>query len=569
MQQITNDVPVIVQKTVHFVQIQKINLQASGTYKNQHYRPLTLLPTSESLQDLGRQADMANGQIQKMDLSGFAAQSLRPSTNTIGMVNIPNGWDTERFTFELVAHITTSHGVTEERLVGWSERKDTSFSGLPDPEMYFYVNTVTRRRMEQRHGMGGSHIVGTFQDSSQVFFEPVLTNMFNSETTPKLVRPYDLYGRLAVNDLDPTSSWSKELGVTGMGGVPATVFDSRGSLNGVPETSRRSNALITNYLTRTLGAYSTANMARNNDMLDDAYSATESVFSRARMDPSINEIAVSESDFLTRLKNLRPGSMAIEPKFTLSELYALDPVLAQSSDTRLQINQQSLSTNLFSASNWSDETEQAIMATYVGQAIPAIMARCGSLGLVVTMQNQSATDPLVHIGGHLLTLPEAIPVIEKAIEVEIMPILTAFNKRSAWVRYQSGGANHHAQVAIILAGQPMEVFDIPQFADSRFSSVISNESGASNMAMRLNATLQRVGVAPSTNFGQEFNLMDLNKAISAENHQAKQLQQAEVSQALAQAGQQLTPNIQLSSPMNLNSGSTLSMPVAGGTTRLI
>lgn len=512
MQQITNLPPAIMQNTVTDMRILRMLLQPTGTYKAQHYRPLVMELNNQAVQSLSDQVDQAHGRISDVNFDHFAAQTLRPSGHTLGQVDIPNGWGTERFSFELTVMVRTTVGEMEERLIGWSERRDQTFNGLVDPDMYFVVNSVTRRRVATVTNGSGTFNNFVTQDAAQIFFEPQFDNQYNTETTPKLIRPYDIYGRLAVDNLDPSASWVKEFGMGGAGG-PGTMLDTRGSLTGAPMTSRRSNSLNGNYLQRTVDAYSGANLAQQSGASDHSYADFGQVFSTARKDPGIREIPVSESDFLQRLCGMRMGGV-VQPMFTLKELYQLDPVLAQSSDQRMSINDQSLITNNFSASNWNDTTEEAIAAAYLAQSIPAILSRVGAFGVSVYLQNENVSDPTVRIMGHTEMMLHMVPVVEKAIETELMPTLTVFNTRFISMTYSAASIYQNATISISINGKPKEIFDVPQFADARFSPIISNEMGAKNMTSMLGATLQRIGVPTSTDFSGHTP-MDLSKYMEA------------------------------------------------------
>ncbi len=503
MQSIQNKPPVIVQNTVLNMQILSMKVQSTGVYREQFYRPLTMEVNNENLSQLGNAVDQANGRIEQINFNTFAAQTLRPSADTLGIAHVPNGWGTERFSFELTVMVTTTMGQTEEKIIGWSERKDTTLNGLVDPNMYFYVNNVMQRRITQTHNSSGSFNSYSLVGSSQVFFEPQFTSiMDNSENVPRLIRPYDVYSRMAVKELDPSQSWMREFGSGGLRGA-GSILDTRGTVTGVAETSRRTNCLNGSYLNRTIQSYANANMSRNmgfDDYSGDyGYSDRTGILNDARRDSSISEIPLSESYFLKRLSNSRMGSPVTQPMFTLKELYQLDPQLESPMDQRIQINNQSIQTNVFSASAWNTPTSTAIMAYFVAHAIPAILAKCGASGVVVTMQNINHHDPSVHITGATEMTIQAVPVVEAAIQNEIMPTLTC--NQAVWVRY-TGIMFQNATIEISINGSPMEIFDVPQFADSRFSPIITNEIGADTMTQVMDATLQRVGVPIQTNFSR-------------------------------------------------------------------
>lgn len=520
MQAINNIQATHVQNTITDMKIVSMTLQASGIYKPQCYRPLTMMVNNDDLANLGRVVDQANGRLNNLDLSSFS-KTLTPSEHSLGTVHIPNGWDTERYTFEMRVMISSSAGMVEETLIGWSEYKDTSLNGLPDPEMYFTVNSVTRRRINTIHNASGTHSNYVVDSASQIFFEPEYGSSFNNETTPKLIRPYDMYGRLAVGALDPTAAWTREFG-TGFSG-PGTLLDSRGSITGVPETSRRTNNLSESYLSRTLNAYANANIAHETGMTEASYTDFGSIYSDARKQNSIREIPVSESDFLKRLNNCRMSSPVVMPMFTLKELYTLDPALANSSDQRLCINNQSIQTNMFAGSAWNTGSPTAIAAFHLAHAIPAILARMGGMGLSVMIQNVRPYDPRVMVTGQLELTPQNVILIEAAIENEVMPMLTMNNARCVDVKFTTNSLALNSTIVISLNGEPEEIFDVPQFADARFSPIISSETNAADMASMLSVTLQHVGVPISTDFGTPAPL-DLQKImLDSANESATQL----------------------------------------------
>lgn len=509
MQAISNVPVTTIQKSVLDMKIVSVSLQASGIYKDQCYRPMTMTVTNDDLSELGRQVDQANGRLNNVNMTSFA-KTMAPSEQVLGTVHIPNGWGTERFTFEIRIIVRTSVGTHEETLIGWSEYKDVSYGGLPDPEMFFTVNSVTRRRIDTVVNASGSHSNYVVQDASQIFFEPEFGTSFNNDTTPKLIRPYDMYGRLAVGALDPTSAWTREFG-SGLSG-PGTILDSRGSITGVPETSRRSNNLSESYLSRTLNAYANANLAHEAGMDGNSYTDFGSVYANARKDRSIQEIPVGESDFLKRLSQARMNAPVVMPMFSLKELYALDPALQHSSDQRMCINNQSIQTNMFAGSSWGTGSPTAVAAFHLGHAIPAILARMGGMGVSVVLQNVRAHDPMVMVMGQLELTPQSVLLLEKAIENEVMPLLSMNNARAVDVRFTTNSLALNSTVEISLNGEPMEIFDIPQFADARFSPIISSETNASDMAQILSATLQRVGVPVTTDFGSP-DPMDLQRIM--------------------------------------------------------
>lgn len=510
MQSIQNLPATTQHRTVLDMKITRFEMVPSGRYRTQHYRPLTMHVSNESLASLGNNLDQAGGRVDAMDMNSFAAKTLQFSADTISPVAIPNGWDTERYAFELQVLVTTTAGTVIERLVGWTEHADRSFGGNNDENMMFVVNSVSKQRLNTQTGPSGTYNTFSMVNSSHVFFEPDHQISYNNETTPKLVRPYDIYGRLAIDSLDPSGSWARDMG-TGMGG-PGTYLDARGSITGAVETSRRANGLLGNYLQRTLSAYATAEQARNAGMSERSYADFASVFSDARKSGSIREVPISESDFLVKINNSRYFTTAVEPKFTLADIYALDPAL-RGADPRFIINEVGLVTSPFSSAEWNSASHEALAACYLTHSIPAIMAKSGASGLSVILQNMYDTMPMVMVTGSQETHRHYIPLIEQTIANEVMPILTMNNQRSIDCKYICKALSYNTEIRISINGGPEALFEVPQFADARFSPMITSEMGAADLTSVLSATMQSLGVSVSTNFG-EPTAMDLDNMAS-------------------------------------------------------
>lgn len=164
---------------------------------------------------------------------------LRPDVGRNDIIEIPNGWGSERMAFILVV-LTEDYAGTECRqiLTGFTDKADLSFNGRMDPDMVLYINnTFTIRDSEVETGRGRRR--NSRMESSEYIIRgrrATERNILGVQNHDTLIRPQDIFFQ------------KSEAQTIGRFGGADSYNDARTSLTGDFKTAKRIHNNPANYL---------------------------------------------------------------------------------------------------------------------------------------------------------------------------------------------------------------------------------------------------------------------------------------------------------------------------------
>ena len=223
-----------------------------------------------------------------------------------GQANIPNGWREKRFRFIMVVESDTMEGTKRFAYIqGFTEYPGVTTSGIIDPNMVFYVNSVT-------------NVTQTFDRvNNKIYTVPsntfnVVTDMFGygryQEVTgydlPKLARPKDIV--------------ENAMSLTTTNNANGRIINLSGTLGEhSADTSSRVNGDPSQYLSKLYNSFTEGKLL-------SAYTADEvNVLQNTADSYKIMEIPLLSQPFFKAIQKVT-GEVA-PSSFTLNVLLAIDP----------------------------------------------------------------------------------------------------------------------------------------------------------------------------------------------------------------------------------------------------
>ena len=90
-------------------------------------------------------------------LAGIAGSIVKPTAQTCGMVDIPQGWGGDRLRFCMEVEITShAGGRTLEYITGYTDTMGATLTGNIDPQMRLFINnTVTIKGFNRKDVKAG------------------------------------------------------------------------------------------------------------------------------------------------------------------------------------------------------------------------------------------------------------------------------------------------------------------------------------------------------------------------------------------------------------------------------
>lgn len=214
----------------------------TGSYNPMGTRPYTARATGETLDALDRATDGFRN-LTTGSLAGIAGRIIRPSTFTTGQISIDQGWDAQRLMFMMKVVYPNNASLGDfgdddaqrvQYVSGFTDHSgDASYTGILDPRMKMYINTVISTREVVRSNRRTSRLL----DANR-FLQQNAGFGSRSSVVPYALRPRDVVQAVGNRSLgEPVES------------------DFRTSLSSRPLFSSIRNELPSDYMYRTLSAF--------------------------------------------------------------------------------------------------------------------------------------------------------------------------------------------------------------------------------------------------------------------------------------------------------------------------
>lgn len=464
-------------------------------------KKLTLIPTPKNgyqpvyqrsydvhatTEDIGTLQDILSQKYMNIGLTDIPKNVL---ANTLGdvvglskypqghsPVAIVNGWNTQRFKFILEIETELNGQIEVSVIQGYTSHADVSMSGLVDPNMILYINSITIMRKhispDGRLIVTPAYQYNVITDNSGAngryeFSE--LDDNFN-----RLIRPKDIIEEIA-ND-----SYY-------FGDSVGTVINTTGNITLDSHTSDRANNSPVSYLAKTINGYLAGKTLteHTHDQRDVLRAASNQVNEATlpRTSVFVNE--------LFKITHVVQATM-----FTIGTLELMDPNIGAKTVMlnpntyhpyqEARDNMNFLDTDI-TASTLSPSVE-VLKATELMFNVNSIMADKLLAEVSFSITNETGqlvlipTDGVSFIDG--LAVEVMLDKVAKHIEVFAGPSLTDYGNTliTAFVRSSLIG---DSTVGISVNGSPLTVFRFPAFADSLFVPVVTDAATRNDVTSQM------------------------------------------------------------------------------------
>ena len=435
------------------------------TYKDPYQRSFTIEADGSTLNML-EATFAANGVNQNNTISQALIANTMPSivkldANAGGIAQIQNGWHTERLRFIMEIEQELNGMLLVSYFQGYTEHSEMSYTGAHDPNMPFYINSVTN--------------VTKMMDpvTNQMIVRPhsvynVITDQYGGtryeqefgDDDNRLIRPVDL-----INNLDSADMY---------GELSGTVNSLTGSLTTKVQTSKRSNHDPLAYLTNTVNAF-----IEGKSMTDLSSNGTTDVYKSSTV--LLREASLNALPFIHALHNIT-GEVT-PTTFTLGMLegmfpYASTVTFRPQGDTLIRTN----------TIMDTDDTEElykpnieTMVATTIVHSINSIMT--DNLLSIVSLTASNATgEDFVEVFP-AQSLIEGIDTLkyENAVLAKVRNVLLPEVTRNGMLIVSFTVISDllgDTTVTVSVNNGPAIPYRLPTFADSLYAPVVTSSAKA-------------------------------------------------------------------------------------------
>lgn len=462
------------------VTIESLRAIQTGTYNPLFARNFQMNANPNEIKTLtetlsGRVHEAGNS-VSPQLLAGLATSFIAPSANVGNMLSIPNGWDVPRFRFVMRVRVDLSTGLNVRyEIQGFTDHMAVSHAGTIDPNVKFYINSVTTVR-DVVMANGASSLIS--QGSSQVLNgtisnTPTATGVF-------AMRPKDVVGEIQTQymSLDAGTSFK----------------EGRSNITGRATSSIRNNTIPSMFLSNTLQQW--LQVTAESSVANDRAVVNNTLI-------RLQEDGLEENKFTNALVSVQ--GLGNGGWFTLASLQKLDGTFVVGAMPPSRFNVQRLGgmTNFETVqtgigSNWNGRDIEAIWATSLVQAIPAIMSKYFVGKLAFTSTNEI-------VGGVITTFITAlkspnVAMMSQGVSTSIVSEIDSIVLKDICF---NGEINYNIKcefdiygdttISVTIAGRPTQVYFMPTFCDGIGSPVIThNKQSLTNMAFGMESLMRTV-----------------------------------------------------------------------------
>lgn len=351
----------------------RIIFTKTGTHNDVALRPFMTHMHDANVEGAIIEATRGGSNVSTEALASVAGQALRPSSESVGIANIANGFGTERLRF--MAEFFLPDG-SRQYAFGYTDHIGLTAGGNVDPNMLLHFNHVYQvRDTIVRDPIAGNITVPNIIDASLILTPHVSDSYGYNADVGVTMRPSDVLENFTVNarELDYAAT-------TGYADV-AVAYDDRTAFSQGIRKSRFTNGSSANYLSRVMGAYKQASEVQ--DIAQDDWSNTPLTASA-----TVQESLISQDPLIhfldTIAVNLRNGG-----KLTWNTFSSAFPEVSDSRFCNLSdLAGRTLTQNIpgrGSTALWTGTNNETIIATIIDNALPGIMSEYGLISMSVTI----------------------------------------------------------------------------------------------------------------------------------------------------------------------------------------
>lgn len=435
------------------IRVKSLLIRDTGIYHNQYLRPFQTETNSTVAEFVRNHNPLVP--VDANAVAGIANQFITPHAQPGAEVSIANGFGEKRFRFMMEVETTTGSGffTTTELIMGYTDYQGASFlnqtHGLIDPQMTFYINSVTRLRVQQTQQgtqnltVLNNNLLLAPQEAPEQFFNPMvpvqqLHNML----------PSKLAANLAMKQWD----YGAELVDTGL------------NVNS-PMISSRANNNSAQYLGRTLSSYQKSMVNPDYDSGDSYRALLNSTANR------LQEAQFSDAGFLPALSSIYNQLSNV---FTYRDLQTMDPNIDNVVEIRLAVD-------TMNYREFTDPTTGADISTrfalVLNNSLPGMMMDHTITWLKFRASNRTINgQPYVHMDmpRSFVSVDLSVPmqIIQDRILVEVLNSVSANNQIEYDIMVECNIAGD-TKIDISINGSPYTPFVFPTFSDALFSPMLT------------------------------------------------------------------------------------------------
>lgn len=458
-------------------------IQQTGTYNQLFLRPYVANADGTTINELSERIYHANSITVSRDLlSGVAANLLAPMANPQAPISVPNGWDVPRCRFILTVECDWTMGSsTTYYIQGYTDHYGVSHSQAIDPNMRFYINSITSTIKSTIQTPFGMQMSDNVSGSAQLLYDPNWAYSPHEPNNRLAMRPMDIISGIQTQHLALGHDYH---------GVSSLV-DNRAQMMHDPISSKRKNNLPVDYLTTIINAYN------RNRQMGELHIHEPDLYNMVRM--SLQEDTTGENPFIRKISRL--NGLAVTNSFTFSQLEQID--LNTRNNTKVLVlgpAQVSQVHQTGSTENWNGSDRQTVVATILAQSIPAIM-----MDLLISKISFRSTNH--DIGMQVTTIIEGAKTLNGADMVQNYEIFKArlenellrditFNNQEPFMLHMRVDLFGETWISLSLGSEPPIDFVAPSFCDNLYSPIITNDgTHFDTMASDFEAIIRHCGEA--------------------------------------------------------------------------
>lgn len=399
-----------------------------------------------------------NHSISEVELAKNVPDIIKMDNGVSGISTINNGWSEKRYRFILEVIKKTSMHTEYYYIQGYSEYQESSLSGLINPELRFYINTITKvlRTFNVRTGQ----YVASVAESWTIIPEHEPTSL-GIQDDYCLVRPCDI--------LDEARREGDANHISYVGKLD--------SIN----TIKTDNNNPLSHFTDTINAVS---ISKNNSNIADKI---DGVLRKSRniVAPKVNV----KNDFIRALSR---ASGRINPEyFTLSELNDMGANL----NNILTVVKKNETMNPLNACATLNPTIHNVTATLISNVLPSLMWKNIITDIQFNANNYNGGDFLQILNLNSIILQGDVNIMFNSMVSSIRDILLPQVSSNGNIIYNISvncSLLGDVIIDISLGGYMEEKFVLPVFANNRWSPMITTETTKRAVVDDYNTFIQNV-----------------------------------------------------------------------------
>jgi hypothetical protein len=351
----------------HSLRIKKFVVIETGTYNQQTRRPYVTEITGAAVNQLS-EAYANAGSWSAGAIAPIAGQVITPSAMPEKPIVIPNGWDTRRMRFMLEVCYQQSLGEEYNQVIlGYSECDGVSMGNHLDPNMTFFIDSMTDIKMMQAMTPLGNQMISRVVDSNHL----IVDNNFHSMGAPyceRLMRPADVFASITYLHLEDDQTGTMPLA-------------NSNTVNTMAKKSNRNNGTAAHYMSSILSNFTSAsNEGRGFGQ------GSQEVMHRAR--ELSGETLVSKDAFLSSVAKVR-GSV-ISNMFTMNDLKRIDANVEYVTMAKRLTQVERSSTHYHGqTASWESSDRETVASTILANSVPSLVMELGMTKIVFQSTNRT------------------------------------------------------------------------------------------------------------------------------------------------------------------------------------